>query len=301
MDVVVTILAFENYLSSCGYAAGTVASYRVNLAPFMDYLKQNRIDDLRKVTVQIIEDYWRQVMATELATESKALRLRPVKRLFEHLAATHKLLINPAEGIVETCRKHRKIGPVLSPQEIETLMAQPDATRRVHLRNRAIMELMYASGIRINELVNLQVDDADLGEQTVFIGKGKGRKQRVVPMGKKAAEWLGRYLDKIRPAWLRGEQSRLFLNHHGRAMTGNNVRSFLRRYRLAAGIEKPVSPQTLRRTCATHLLAAGADIRYVQELLGHSRLVTTQFYTRVLPVQIKATHGKTHPEVGHEN
>ncbi|HEX9595412.1 MAG TPA: site-specific integrase [Anaerolineales bacterium] len=128
MDVIVTIRAFENYLSSCGYAACTVASYRVNLAPFMDYLRQNRIDDLRKVTVQIIEDYWRQVMATELATESKALRLRPVKRLFEHLTATHKLLINPAEGIVETCRKHRKIGPVLSLQEIETLMAQPDAT-----------------------------------------------------------------------------------------------------------------------------------------------------------------------------
>jgi integrase/recombinase XerD len=301
MDVVVTIRAFENYLSSCGYAAGTVASYRENLAPFTHYLKQNRIEDLRKVTASVIDAYRHRVMATPLAAESKALRLRPVKRLFEHLVATHKLLINPAEGIVETCRKHRKIGPVLSPQEIETLMARPDSTRRVHLRNRAIMELMYASGMRVNELVHLNVQDVDLFDRTVFIGKGKGRKQRVVPMGKTAATWLEQYLDKIRPRWLCGGQIRLFLNHHGRPLTGDSVRSMLRHYRIAAGIKKPVSPQTLRRTCATHLLAAGADIRYVQELLGHRRLVTTQFYTRVLPVEIKATHDKTHPEVGHEN
>jgi integrase/recombinase XerD len=299
MNVVVTMRAFENYLASCGYAPRTVASYRENLAPFTDYLKQNRIIDLRKVTASVIETYRHEVMTTKLATESKALRLRPVKRLFEHLTATHRLLINPAEGIVETCRKHRRIGPVLSLQEIETLMAQPDLARRVHFRNRAIMELMYATGIRINELVHLNVSDADLGDRTVFIAKGKGRKQRVVPMGKNAVRWLAQYLDKVRPAWLRGDPSRLFLNHHGRELTDDSVRTFLRRYRLAAGIEKPVSPQTLRRTCATHLLAAGADIRYVQALLGHRRLATTQFYTRVLPVEIKTTHGKTHPGVGH--
>jgi integrase/recombinase XerD len=301
MDVVVTIRAFENYLSSCGYAAGTVASYRENLAPFMDYLKQNRIEDLRKVTAAVIDAYRHRVMTTRLAAESKALRLRPVKRLFEHLAATHKLLINPAEGIIETCRKHRKIGPVLNLQEIETLMARPDSTRRVHLRNRAIMELMYTSGMRINELVHLNVQDADLFDRTVFIGKGKGRKQRVVPMGGKAQALLGEYLNKVRPRWLRDGQTRLFLNHHGQPLTGDSVRAFLRCYRLAAGIQKPVSPQTLRRTCATHMLAAGADIRYVQALLGHRRLTTTQFYTRVLPVEIKATHDKTHPGVDHED
>jgi integrase/recombinase XerD len=299
MDAVVTIRAFEDYLSSCGYAPRTVASYRENLTPFMDYLKQNRIIDLRKVTASVIEAYRRRVMTTHLAAESKALRLRPVKRLFEHLVATHRLLINPAEGVVETCRKHRRIGPVLNPQEIQALMAQPDLTRRVHLRNRAIMELMYATGMRIGELVHLNVNDADLGDRTVFIAKGKGRKQRVAPMGKNAARWLARYLDEVRPAWLSGEPSRLFLNHHGRGLTGDSVRTFLRRYRLAAGIEKPVSPHTLRRTCATHLLAAGADIRFVQALLGHCRLATTQFYTRVLPVEIKATHDKTHPGIGH--
>jgi site-specific recombinase XerD len=299
MDVVVTIQAFKKYLASCGYAPRTVDSYRDNLAPFVAHLQRLGINDLRQVTVQIIEDYRHQVMATKLAAESKALRLRPVKRLFEHLVATHKLLINPAETIIETSRKKRKIGPVLSLDELKKLMTQPNLSSRPHLRNRAIMELMYTTGIRINELVSLDVDDVDLADKTVFIRKGKGRKQRVVPMGSRAAGFMREYLEKARSWWARNNprQPRLLLNHHGRAMTGNNVRSMLGRYRLAAGIKTPVSPQTLRRSCATHMLAAGADIRYVQQLLGHVRLTITQLYTKVRPAEVKATHGKTHPKV----
>ena len=299
MDVAVVITEFKNYLSSCGYAARTVDSYRENLAPFVAYLQSCGIDDLKKVTTAVIETYQHQVMATTLAAESKALRLRPVKRLFEHLVATHKLLINPAEGIIETSRKHRKIGPVLSLEEIKKLMAQPNLSLRPHLRNRAIMELMYATGVRINELVHLDVHDVDLADKAIFIRKGKGRKQRVVPLSKTATGLLREYLEKIRPWWVRKDpkQRRLLINHHGRAMTGNNIRSMLRCYRLEAGIKKPVSPQTLRRTCATHMLSAGADIRYVQKLLGHSRLTTTQLYTKVRPVEVKQTHDNTHPKV----
>ncbi len=299
MDVAVVIAKFKNYLPSCGYAPRTVASYRENLAPFVAYLQSRGIDDLRKVTVPIIEDYQHQVMATALAAESKALRLRPVKRLFEYLVAGHKLLINPAEGIVETSRKHRKIGPVLSVEEVKKLMAQPNLSLRPHLRNRAVMEVMYAAGLRINELVHLAVYDVDLADKVIFIRKGKGRKQRVVPLSKTAAGFVREYLEKIRPWWVRKSprQRRLFLNHHGQVLTGDSVRTFLRRYRLSAGIKKPVSPHTLRRTCATHMLAAGADIRYVQKLLGHSRLVTTQFYTKVVPAEVKRTHSHTHPGV----
>lgn len=299
MDVVVTILEFKKYLASCGYASRTVDSYRDNLAPFAAYLQSLGISDLRQVTTTIIEDYRHQVMGTKLAAESKALRLRPVKRLFEHLVATHKLLINPAEGIIETNRKKRRIGPVLSLGEVKRLMAEPNLSLRPHLRNRAIMELMYATGIRINELVCLDVHDVELADKAVFIRKGKGRKQRVVPMGARATGFIKEYLENVRPWWARNNprQPRLWLNHHGRAMTGNNVRSMLRRYRLAAGIKTPVSPQTLRRSCATHMLAAGADIRYVQQLLGHVRLTTTQFYTKVRPAEVKETHHKTHPKV----
>ena len=297
MDVVVTVLEFKNHLASCGYAKRTVDSYRQNLAPFVCYLQACGISDLRKVTAAVIEAYQHQVMETGLAAESKALRLRPVKRLFEHLVSSHKLLINPAEAIVETRRKRRKIGPVLTLNEIKRLLEQPNLSLRPHMRNRAIMEVLYATGIRIDELVSLDVYHVDLSDKVIFIGKAKGRKQRVLPLSKTAAAFLRQYLEQIRPWWAKKspKQRRLFLNHHGRAMTGNNVRSFLRRYRLAAGINKPVSPHTLRRTCATHMLAAGADIRYIQKLLGHKRLGTTQLYTKVMPQQVKQTHRRTHP------
>ena len=299
MDVVVTILEFKNYLSSCGYAARTVASYRDNLAPFVSYLENCGINDLRKVTTQIIEEYRHQVMATSLAAESKALRLRPVKRLFEYLVGSHKLLINPAEAIVETCRKNRKIGPVLTLDEIKRLLAQPNLSLRPHIRNRAIMEVLYATGMRIDELISLDVYHVDLADKVIFIRKAKGRKERVVPLSVPAVKFLREYLEKIRPWWAKKspKERRLLLNHHGRPMTGNNVRSFLRRYRLAVGINKPVSPHTLRRTCATHMLSAGADIRYVQKLLGHKRLRTTQLYTKVMPVEVKHTHNQAHPGV----
>jgi len=299
MDVVVVVTEFKHYLKSCGYAARTVDSYRDNLAPFVAYLETCGIDDLRKVTTQIIETYQHQVMATKLAAESKALRLRPVKRLFEYLVGSHKLLINPAEGIVETSRKNRRIGPVLSLDEVQKLLAQPNLSLRPHIRNRAVMEVLYATGMRIDELVSLEVYHVDLADKVIFIRKAKGRKQRVVPLSAPAVKFLREYLEKIRPWWAKKspKQRTLLLNHFGAAMTGNNVRTFMRRYRLAAGITKPVSPHTLRRTCATHMLAAGADIRYVQELLGHKRLRTTQSYTKVMPVEVKQTHNQTHPGV----
>jgi integrase/recombinase XerD len=299
MDVVTVVTEFKRYLKACGYAKRTVDSYRENLAPFISYLETCAIGDLRKVTASIIEDYQYQVMATQLAAESKALRLRPVKRLFEHLVSSHKLLINPAEAIVETSRKNRKIGPVLSLEEIKRLLDQPNLSLRPHIRNRAIMEVLYATGMRINELVNLDVYHVDLADKVIIIRKAKGRKQRVVPLSKTAATFLREYLEKIRPWWSRKspKERRLLLNHFGRPMTGDNVRSFLRRYRLSAGIKKTVSPHTLRRTCATHMLSAGADIRYVQKLLGHKRLSTTQLYTKVMPRQVKSTHNATHPKV----
>ena len=131
----------------------------------------------------------------------------------------------------------------------------------------------------------------------LYIRKAKGRTQRVVPLGKTAATFLKQYLTCIRPGWLRRapRQRRLFLNHSGRPLNRGSVQAFIRKYRLCAGIQKPVSPHTIRRTCATHMLQQGADIRYIQKLLGHRYLRTTQAYTRVMPVDIKKTHEKTHP------
>ena len=294
-----TITAFKQHLKVLGYAEATMESYRKGLDQFRRYLAAGNVTDLRTVTHRMITDYQASVMAEPVAMETKALKLRPVKRLFEYLVSAHKLLINPTEGIVETCRRHRRIGPVLTVDEVGKLMAQPNLSLKTGIRDRAILEVLYATGIRLNELLTLEVYDADLSDKVLFIRKGKGRRQRVVPLGKTATAWLREYLEKIRGRHARKDprQRRLFLLNTGAALTPASIRTGLRNYRIRAGIKKPVSPHTLRRTCATHLLQAGADIRYIQKLLGHRRLRTTQGYTKVMPVEIKQTHARTHPGV----
>jgi len=238
-------------------------------------------------------------MAESIAMESKALKIRPVKRLFEYLCQTHRLLINPTEGIVETNRRNRKIGTVLTVAEVRRLFKQPNLSLRTGIRDRAIMEVLYSTGIRLDELVNLQVYHVDFKDRVLYIRKGKGKKQRVVPLGKNARNYLKEYLEKIRRWYGRKnpKERKLFLNQSGLAMTESTLRVNLRKYRDEAGIKKSVSPHTFRRSCATHLLQNGADIRYIQKLLGHRHLKTTQAYTKVMPVEIKQTHNKTHPGI----
>ena len=299
MDLIITIVEFKNHMKARGYAQGTINEYIRCLNKFKAYLKERNIDDLRKVTRQVIFDYRVKVMSEPFAMETKATRIRAVKRLFEYLTSDHKLLINPAEGIVETCRRNRKIGIVLTIDEVKRLLDQPNLSLRTHIRDRAIMEVLYSTGIRLEELISLQVYNADLKDRVLYIRKGKGKKQRVVPLSKRAVKYLKEYLEKIRPWHGRKnlKERSLFLNDSGLPLKKGSVQFFIRKYRIEAGIKKPVSPHTLRRTCATHFLQKGADIRYVQELLGHRHLRTTQFYTKVMPVEVKKTHNNTHPGV----
>jgi integrase/recombinase XerD len=297
MDVAVTIAEYKQQLKSQGYAAATIEGYGKNLDLFKRYLQDRAVADMRTVTYALIREYQQTVMAQHIAMESKALKLRPVKRLFEYLVKSHKLLINPTEGIVETCRRNRKIGPVLTIDEVKKLMAQPNLSLKTGIRDRTIMEVLYATAIRLNELLTLEVYHVDLADKVLYIRKGKGRRQRVVPLGKAASARLREYLEKIRGYYAkkRPRQRRLFLLNTGDALTAGCLRANLRKYRLQTGILKPVSPHMFRRTCATHLMQAGADIRYIQKLLGHRHLRTTQTYTRVMPVEIKQIHEKTHP------
>jgi integrase/recombinase XerD len=299
MDVVVTINEFISHLKARGYAHATIESYTRNIGQFGRYLQQRDLDSLKKVTPEVIDQYRQTVMGQSIAAESKALKIRPVKRLFEYLADNHRLLVNPTEGIVEISRKHRRIGTVLTVEEAKRLLAQPDLSCKIGVRNQAIMAVLYATGIRRNELLSLKTDDADLKENALYIRKGKGGKERVVPMGKNAAKHLAVYLGKVRPVYIckRSDERALFVNRFGRRLSGGSIQAFLTKYRLAAAIAKPVSPHTLRRSCATHLLQQGADIRYIQQLLGHKHLSTTQMYTKVAPMDVKATHDRTHPQL----
>lgn len=297
MDVAVTIAEYKERLKALGYAEATIEVYRVGLDHFRGYLEQREVADLRTVTKQTMLDYKAQVMTGTQAMETKALRIRPVKRLFEHLTESNLLLINPAEGIVETCRRNKKIGPTLTREEVRKLLLQPNLSFRGGIRDRAVMEVLYATGIRRNELLALEVHDVDLRDGIIHVRKGKGRKQRVVPLGKTAAAFLKEYLEKIRPHYNRKapKERTLFLTDEGKALTGGALHVSLYNYRKQAGIDKSTSPHTLRRSCATHMLQEGADIRYIQKLLGHTSLATTQQYTKVVPVDIKKTHEETHP------
>jgi integrase/recombinase XerD len=156
--------------------------------------------------------------------------------------------------------------------------------------------VLYATGIRSNELLSLSFYDVDLKAGELNVRTGKGGKERVVPLGRRAAGDLTPYLREVRPDHIRErpDQAALFVNCFGRRLSRVSVQGFLRTYRLAAGIAKPVSPHTFRRTCATHLLQQGADIRHIQQLLGHKHLSTTQAYTQVVPMEVKATHARTH-------
>lgn len=161
------------------------------------------------------------------------------------------------------------------------------------------MELLYSSGIRINELLSFTIYDADIKESVLFIRKGKGCRERVVPVGKRAARYLNTYIQEVRPIYTgkNPTERALFVNRFGHALSGGSIRAFLRNYQISARIEKPISPHTFRRTCATHLLQEGVDIRYIQKLLGHKWLSTTQMYTKVMPIEVKQTHERTHPRL----
>ena len=297
MDIPVIIAAYKRHMKARGYAPKTLECYAFGLKQFTVYLQILQITDLRQVTREIIHDYHGSVMALNLATESKAIRIRAVKRLFEYLVDSHRLLINPAEGIVETSRKHRPIGTVLTVNEIKRLLDQPNLSTAIGIRDRTAMELLYATGIRSNELLNLHVYDIDIKERIVYVKTAKGGRQRVVPMSEAAAGYMKEYIDKIRPkhAKKHPKERRLFLTNEGHPLTWNAIRVQIDGYRRNAGINKTVGLHVFRRTCATHMLLNGADIRYVQKLLGHKNLKTTQQYTRVMPVDIKQMHDKMHP------
>jgi len=293
----VAIAELEQHLRLRGYAASTIAVYGQYLGYFVRHLDGQHITDLRQVTHQSILDYQAEVAALPLASESRALRMRPIKRLFELLVQSHRLLLDPTEGIVQMGRQRRRVMPVLTLGEMERLLAQPDLSVPSQMRDRAIMEVFYSTAIRSRELLQLELCDVDLRGGVLFVRHGKGGRQRVVPLGSQAGRYLAEYLTGIRPQQVEkgSQQQRVFLTMGGRPLSKETVAAFLRGYRLRAGIDKRVSPHTLRRTCATHLLQQGADIRHIQKLLGHVSLRTTQSYTRLMPVDLKQTHSRTHP------
>jgi len=217
-----------------------------------------------------------------------------MRRFYRYLIREGRLSEDPSV-LIDTPRIGRPLPDTLSEDEVEALLHAPDESDSLGLRDRAMLELLYACGLRVSELVSMTTDQASLTQGVVRL-IGKGSKERLVPMGEEAVDWLQRYLDDSRPDLATGSAAKqLFITRRGKGMTRQAFWYRIRHYAVKSCINKPLSPHTLRHAFATHLLNHGADLRVVQMLLGHSDLSTTQIYTHVARERLKDLHSKHHP------
>ena len=271
----------------------TLESYSRDLREYLEWLESQGILQISQVGRLHVLAHLSALHARGLSRASQARHLAAVRGLHRFAAAEGVAPADPSDG-VEASRGSRPLPRFLVVDEVDRLLAQPDARTPPGARDRAMLELLYASGLRVSELVGLPLTavDAQLGIVRV---RGKGGKERIVPVGQRAQEALAAYLSGPRAALLRKRQSRdLFVTPRGKRMTRQGFWKLLARYAAAAGL-RDVHPHTLRHSFATHLVDAGADIRSVQELLGHRSLATTQIYTHVNTQRLQESYRKAHP------
>lgn len=303
MDLPSAVKDLLKHLRLAGYSAATLKVYADHMKRFATWLDARLAADLRRVSGAHLEAYVQHVAAESIGAGCRRLRIRAVKRLFGHLAGRGRLFLNPAEHLAEPPRPKRLPAVVVGVEQLKFLLAAPDVASPLGLRDRALLEVLYATGLRVGELERVVLPDVHLAEQLLTVRHGKGDRQRVVPLGRQAAYWLALYLREARPHLTRrrpAERS-LFVVRSGRPLGQTQVREIVRKYCRSLDLPVPVhlSPHGLRHACATHLLRAGADIRGIQSLLGHRRLDSTAIYTAVAAVDVKATHQRYHPkEIG---
>ena len=276
-----------------GLSENTLAAYRNDLSGMARWLtgRQRSLSAARR---QDLLDYLAERVAAGARPRTTARLLSSLRRFYRYLVREGRLADDPSARI-DTPRIGRPLPDSLSEAEVELLLDAPDAGDPLGLRDRAMLELLYACGLRVSELVNVTIEQVNLTQGVVRL-MGKGNRERLVPLGEEAAEWLQRYIDESRPA-LAGEGStrQLFITRRGKAMTRQAFWYRLRYYAVKSGINRKLSPHTLRHAFATHLLNHGADLRVVQMLLGHSDLSTTQIYTHVARERLKELHAQHHP------
>jgi integrase/recombinase XerC len=274
----------------------TVASYRTDIEHFLAFAAVKLGTDevtLAAITPILIRAYLANLKDEGYARRTIARKMAAMRSFFRHLCREGVVAENPFK-MVRTPKLEKRLPGFLDPDEITALLELPDKSS-LGRRDAAILELLYATGMRVSELAGLAVRDVELGEGYALV-YGKGSKERVVPVGRKALAALKLYLDLARPRLMTGApHDTLFVNSRGGPLTDRSVRRVVDKYVTALAIAKHVSPHTIRHTFATHLLNNGADLRSVQELLGHVNLSTTQLYTHVTKERIKSIYSQAHP------
>lgn len=292
--------AFLESLRVRGYAATSLKSYGGSLSVFFRFLASRGIDDIREADRETVRAYALELAAPErYSTNTRHVHLKTLRRFFEHLEATDTVLLNPCLGLVLPKLEDRLPHTILTAGEVKRLLDAPDTQEGRGIRDRAILELFYSTGIRLEEMARLTIHDADWRNGFIRVTKGKHAKDRVVPMGAKAAQYLREYLERVRRPWSgeNRDERALWLSSRKphRPISGQMIQVMVKQYAREAGIEKAVTPHVWRHSCATHLLSNGANLMQVKQLLGHRSLKTTQVYTRVSVGEMQATHRKAHP------
>lgn len=292
-----------------GYSAHTVRARRQALRKFIAWADERGLADPREITKPMLERYQRFLFyyrkpptanggkdaGEPLTIGMQYQYLAPLKTWFRWMSREHHILANPAADLDLPRQPKRLPRSVPSVQEVEAILAEADPETVQGLRDRALLETLYATGLRRMELAGTAIYDADLARGILWVRHGKGGRERVVPLGARAVAWLDKYLVEARPELLANDTTALFLNDYGEGVHADYISGKVKRYMAFAGVDKIGSAHLLRHACATHMLEGGADIRFIQEMLGHASIETTEIYTHVSIDKLIAVHKATHP------
>lgn len=277
-----------------GLAENTLASYNSDLQQFLQYLENSRVKSLREVNHGLLVAYLVKMQQEGRAPATISQHLAALKA-FYHFLLKERLVDSDPTANLESPRQTKKLPQVLTVDEVERLLSQPRPDTPAGLRDKAMLELLYATGLRVSELVALNVDQVNLEGEFIRC-LGKGSRERVVPMGQVACFHVRTYLENGRGKLIKKKmEPALFVNQHGRRLSRQGCWKILKGYARAANLKKEITPHTLRHSFATHLLENGADLRSVQELLGHADIGTTQIYTHLTRKKIREVYDRTHP------
>ena len=290
---------FSEFLRLRGCSERTVEAYSGELRPLFDFLQAGQIRSLAEVTRGHLEDYRSFLFSHEppLKLTTQSLKMTVVKSFFAFLKRQDYLANDPSRELASIRAAANHIRQVLSEEEAARVIEATDTNGPLGLRDRAILEMLYSSGIRNSELCSLRLTDLDAQRSQVRVLKGKGGYSRVLPLGQQALDWSLRYLETARPLLLKGaaDDGVLFLSQRGKKMDRETLTKLVRKAGEMAGVVATVTPHVLRHSVATHMLFRQAGIRYIQELLGHQSLDSTQIYTRVEISQLQRVHQRFHP------
>ncbi len=281
-----------------GLAKNTLDSYRRDLKKFVGYLRSNDINTLNEVDRRMIMSFMEDLHNQHRAPATISRNLAAIRSFYSFLTQESLVKANPTTEL-DAPKIPKRLPNVMTVSQVAILMEQPNGNNAAGLRDKAMLELLYATGIRVSELVDLNLVDVNL-EMGFLRCLGKGSKERIVPMGKSAIEAIDAYLQKGRGKLIRNsEDQAVFVNIHGGRLTRQGFWKILKKYVRQAGFQGDITPHTLRHSFATHLLENGADLRAVQEMLGHSDISTTQIYTQVTAIHLRDVYQQSHPRAKH--